>query len=84
MITKQRQYIGIINWADDSGVLDNTTVGGMHSVWKQCCQAHKIHSGRITIHRAEFDDDGNIASRPVKEFVNVADCIEQYNKEFNK
>lgn len=79
-----RQYIGVINWADGSGVLDNTTVGGMHSVWKQCCQAHKIHGGRITIHKAEFDDNGNIANRPVKEFVNVADCIEQYNKEFNK
>lgn len=74
-----RQYIGIIYWADGSGVLDNTTTGGMHSVWKQCCKAHRLHSGRITIHKATSSDT---VGTPIKEFISVDDCIAQYNMEY--
>lgn len=82
MITTK--YIGIIYWNNNTTVLDNTYENELRRVWRDCCGAHKIHSGQIVIRKAEYNTNGEIVGEVVKSFDDVADCIEQYNKEFNK
>lgn len=79
------QYIGIIYWANNTEVLDNTSVNqDLRKVWRECCKAHPIHSGRIVVRKEEYDSNGDLSGEVVKSFDTVSDCIEQYDREFNK
>ncbi len=78
------KYIGIIYWNDDSGVLDNTTVSSLMSVWKQCCKAHKLYAGEIVIRKAEYNKEGQVVGDVVKRFDSVEDCQDAYEIEYNQ
>ena len=81
---QQEKYIGIIHWADDSGVLDNTAVSNLKSVWYHCCLAHPIHSGYITICEAKFNEDGNVIGKQLYSFVDVEECKDKYYEKYNQ